>query len=87
MTSFGSGKIPRFKLFLSLAMLVFSVGACHAQSGIFGLTAGQPTAPSVNSGVPPQTSYADLDYSSFAGCGNDSVNRAFSTCSTVPLHG
>jgi len=60
MTSFGSGKISRFKLFLSLAMLVFSVGACHAQSGIFGLTAGQPAAPSVNSGVPPQTSYADL---------------------------
>ena len=58
MTSFGSGKISRVKLFLSLALLVLSVGACHAQSGIFGLTAGQPVI--VNSGVPPQASYADL---------------------------
>jgi S1-C subfamily serine protease len=60
MTSFGPGKISRFKLFLSLAMLVFSVGACHAQSGIFGLTAGQPVVPSVNSEYLLQTSYADL---------------------------
>ena len=34
MTSFGSGKISRFKLFLSLAMLVFSVGACHGAGPI-----------------------------------------------------
>ena len=61
MTSFGSGKISRVKLFLSLALLVVSVGACSAQSGLIRLTASQPSAISVNSGVPPaQASYADL---------------------------
>ena len=61
MRSFGSGAISRVKLFLSLTLLVLSVGACHAQSGLLGLTTGQPLTTSANSGVPPsQTSYADL---------------------------
>ena len=61
MKSLGSGKLSRFKMLLSLALLVVSVSACHAQSGVFGLTSGQPAVASAPAGVSPaQTSYADL---------------------------
>ncbi len=52
----------RVRMFLGLALAVFSVTACHAQSGLMGLSSGQPTAaPAGNSGVPSmQNSYADL---------------------------
>jgi Do/DeqQ family serine protease len=61
MKSLGSGKLARVKMFLSLAFLVVSVSACHAQNGMMGLVNGQPAvtspATSVNS---QQASYADL---------------------------
>jgi Do/DeqQ family serine protease len=61
MTSFGSGRLSQVKLFLGLVLLVFSVGACSAQSGLLGLTASQPATPALNSGVAQaQASYADL---------------------------
>ena len=61
MKSLGSGKLARVKMFLSLALLVVSVSACHAQNGMMGLVNGQPAvATSTTSINTSQTSYADL---------------------------
>jgi serine protease Do len=61
MKSLGTGTISRVKMFLSLALLVVSVSACHAQNGMMGLVNGQPAVAPATSGVnPSQTSYADL---------------------------
>ena len=47
-------------MFLSLVLAVFSVTACHGQSGAMSLSSGQP-ASVVDPGAPSiQSSYADL---------------------------
>jgi serine protease Do len=61
MRSLSSGTVARVKMFLSLTLLVVSVGACRAQTGLLGLTNAQPAPPPVSSaGSLLQASYADL---------------------------
>lgn len=61
MSTWFSGKYTQVRLFLSLILAVFVVSACRAQTGILGLTTGQPAPASASTGVPvSQASYADL---------------------------
>lgn len=60
MRSLSSGSVSRIKMFLSLTLLVVSVGACRAQSSLLGLANAKPAAGPVGSVSLSQTSYADL---------------------------
>jgi len=62
MSSLGSGTVSRVKMFLSLGLLMLSVSACHAQSGLLSLAgASQPATAAVSSNAAgSQASYADL---------------------------
>ena len=61
MSTWFSGQYTQVRLFLGLILAVFVVSACRAQTGILGLTTGQPAPASASTSVPvSQASYADL---------------------------
>src|SRR5436190_1948260 len=58
MRSLDSKVVLKFRTLVSMALLVFSVSACRAQTGAMSLSSAQPATPPAT--ISTQNSYADL---------------------------